>query len=347
MRDFSSRFRPRATVVYISLLILCISILGYVLNVRSRKERDDVQIWWHKYESRYSNPFQIALPNPLFDSNIRNIMSNAYEVSLGDVYRVLLQDTCNSKMAVLDIGANVGVFAGTAASYGCSVSLIEAQARFFPYLEATKRANKWGTRSTSVQFDLHNVAVGEVAGELDFAMYDGLENVNGSWSSMIITEEAIKTCPTYFQKCRVGKIKQVSGFEIVKQDFKLIKLDVDGPEPFIMRSMMKALSKYSVDNFLVELCPLNWRTLIDINEGVEIFAQLVDEHQYDVVLLNQPSFSDFSPAFLAKCERTTVLFPEAYIMPRQYFRELVSEGITTINCKNVLFTKEIHKFRSS
>ena len=290
---------------------------------------------WHTFESSFNPgaPFLIALPDPQRDHNTRVILGNWYEDALGDVFRVVLQGRCSPAARVLDIGSNLAIFAAASAAFGCSVLAVEAQSRLVPYINATITANGWGAT-----MEVRNLAVYDAPGELAIAYYTPLSNASG-WLSMAMDAQSIATCGP--PDCEVESVPVVEAHTLISGDTLLVKIDVDGPEARIAKSLFPALASHAIENILIEICPTFWRD-ISRSEGLDILRRLPVEFGYDVVLLDQISFDTYKPGFLERCRLIEHAFkPKAYAMPASMFDELFDDATTTVNCKNVLFTKNL------
>ncbi len=293
---------------------------------------------WHRFMGSYNEPFWIALPDPAGDHNARVIMSNSYEEALGDVFRVLLAGGgCASGERVVDIGANLGIFAATAAAFGCRVAAVEAQSRLTPYLAATALANSWAAE----RLEIVQAAVSNEAGQLNVSFYTPDAKNGHTWLDMSMDRVAVRACLAE-SGCQIETVPLIPAQGLVAKDVVLIKIDVDGAEALIADGLARAA--HAVPNVLVEICPPMWRSLVTRAAGVAIFEHLVARFDYEIVLLNQVEFAAYKPGFLARCRRVWGVFrPHAYVMPREMLAELLEDATAKINCKNVLFT--LRRFR--
>ena len=297
---------------------------------------------WHKFDASFNKgaPFTIALPDPHRDHNTRVIRTNWYEDALGDVFRVVLSRRCTSADYVVDIGANLGVFSATSAAFGCSVLAVEAQTRLVPFIRATAAANGWGGGPGDLM-EVRSVAVYDKPGTLRIAYHTPAANASG-WLSMAMDEQSLAECPSQ-PGCAIESVPVVEGHTLITRDTLLLKIDVDGPEARIVKSILPALTTHRVENILVEICPPFWRD-ITRQDGLDILRQLPLVYGYQVVLLDQISFEAYKPGFLERCRRIDGVFrPKAFAMPAAMFDELFEDATTTVNCKNVLFTLDLAK----
>ena len=290
---------------------------------------------WHVFRSPYAPPFRIALPDPASDHNTRVILSDAYEEPLGDVFRVLLSGRCRGGAArVLDIGANLGVFAAASAAFGCTVTAVEAQSRLVPYLQQTAAANT-ATWVSGAALEVLNAAVYDAPGSLTIAYYNASR---AGWLSAAMDAEAIRTCGTTLG-CTLETVPVVTTAQLVDRDHVLVKIDVDGPEAVIAKALLPALRSHAVESILIEVCPGSWHDMISRREGLAVLRALMSEFSYDLLILNQIEFSAYPRSFLDQLQRLEGVFrPRAYVVPERLLDELFDDSTTTINCKNVVFT---------
>lgn len=373
-----SRVAPAPRVMGLVMILIGVVLCLYLARARVGKTaalrpgaagmgRLPVHVW-HRFTGSFTAGtagFDICLPDPQRDHNTRVILSNWYEDALGDVFRVVLSGRCSRGTGkVIDIGSNLGIFSATSAAFGCDVLAVEAQSRLVPFIAATAQANGWaeaphGGRlpggavgSTAPlaaaaagafgggRLEVRNVGVYDVPGALSIAYYTPLTNASG-WLSMAMDKESLAACPTT-PGCSVETVAVVEASSLVEGDTVLVKVDVDGPEARIVKSLLPALSAHAVDNVMVEACPQFWRD-IPRDEGLGILRRL-PELGYDVVLLDQIAFTEYKPGFLDRCALIEGVFrPKAYHMPAAMFDELFEDGTTSVNCKNVLFTKQLHE----
>ena len=290
-------------------------------------------IHWHTFSGAFNVPFKIALPDPASDHNTRVILTNVYEDALGDVFRVLLAGRCTQHTPVLDIGANLGIFTATSAAFGCPVVSVEAQTRLVPYIQHTVAANAPAWRDARVE--VLNVAVYDAPGSLSIAYYDATRS---GWLSMAMDKESLSTCSAT-PGCRLETVPVVTTAQLVTRDFALVKIDVDGPEAVITKALLPALRMHHVESILIEVCPEGWRDMIPRAEGVGVLRQLMDEFNYDLIILNQIDFGSYKSGFLSRLARLEGVFrPRAYVVPPALLDELFEDSTTAINCKNVVFT---------
>ena len=346
--------RAPPAALRLSLGLVCIVALffvrgpGRVAMLRRRAALPPAVHVWHHFTGSFTagtGGFDICLPDPQRDHNTRVILSNWYEDALGDVFRVVLSGRCANGMGrVIDVGSNLGIFSATSAAFGCDVLAIEAQSRLVPYIAATAEANGWavGAATPSIgggRLEVRNIGVYDAPGELKIAYYTPLSNASG-WLSMAMDAESLAACPST-PGCAVEAVQVVEASTLVTGDTVLVKVDVDGPEARIVKSLLPALAAHAVDNVMVEACPQFWRD-IPRDEGLRILRTLPAELGYDVVLLDQIAFTEYKPGFLERCALIEGVFrPRAYHMPSAMFDELFADGTTTVNCKNVLFTREL------
>lgn len=296
-------------------------------------------VTWHRFAASFNLPFDIALPPPEGDSNARVIMKNVYEDSLGDVFRVMLEGRCDptdpaATVQVLDIGANLGIFAATSAGYGCKVMAVEAQSRLMPYMALTAARNGWEGR-----MQLRNLGVYDRQGELKFAYHSPAKGSQIKWMAMTMDAASVAECPRT-PGCDLDVVPVVPTAELLTGDTLLVKIDVDGPEAVITKALLPALTKHKVESVLVEVCPPGWKSMMARDEGIAIFKSLVTgPYGYDLVVLDQINFEAYKPGFLERCRLIEGVFrPRAYVVPESMVEELWDDGTTAINCKNVVFT---------
>jgi FkbM family methyltransferase len=200
----------------------------------------------HNFKSTFSPSFRIALADPQRDHNSRAILTDWYEDVLGDVFRVILQGRCDvggRTRSVLDIGANLAIFTAASAAWGCRVTAVEAQTRLVPYIAETVRINGWSDRVS-----VRNVAVYDVPGSLRIAYFTPQSNASG-WLSMAIDSVSLANCGAT-AGCAIEEVPVVMAHSLIHEDTALVKIDVDGPEMRVLRSLLPALDLYSVEALL-------------------------------------------------------------------------------------------------
>ena len=301
----------------------------------------------HWFTGSFNVPFWIALPDRETDHNTNVIMNNWYEDPIGDAFRVMLSQRCVSGAQVLDIGANLGIFTATSAAFGCDVISVEAQSRLTVYLNETVRINHWdGPRQPRVT--VKNAAIADRTGRLKIAYYDPIlaresqliDGWNKNWMSMAMDDRSLSLCSSV-PGCRIEEVPIVEAHTLIKGNVILVKVDVDGPEATVIKSLLPALPKYGIESILCEICPGGWKEVTRA-EGMDILRQLVEVFHYEVVLLDQIAFSEYKPGFLDRCHKITGVFrPVAYMLPADMFSELFEDATTKINCKNVLFVHSV------
>ena len=341
LQRFMSLPRPiRALfVTFVAVVVLFVTSSHSIFSSRNPTFNPSV---WHTFEGSFNKgaPFTIALPDPQRDHNTRVIRTNWYEDALGDAFRVVLSQRCTSADYVIDIGANLGIFSATSAAFGCSVLAVEAQTRHVPFIRATAAANGWGG-GPGDRMEVRAVAVYDKPGALRIAYHTPAANASG-WLSMAMDEQSLAECPSQ-PGCAIESVPVVEGHTLITRDTLLLKIDVDGPEARIVKSVLPALATHTVENILMEICPPFWRD-ISRQDGMDILRQLPFAHGYEVVLLDQISFDAYKPGFLERCRFIDGVFrPKAYAMPAAMFDELFDDTTTSVNCKNVLFTLDLTK----
>ena len=185
-----------AVVMVLGLLPFCV-LHSSLTNRREPRPKDKTDAPasmipnLHWFQGSYNRPFHIALPDRQTDHNTNVIMNNWYEDAIGDVFRAMLSGRCSPGSQVLDIGANLGIFAFTSAAFGCDVIAVEAQSRLIQYLNESVRINKWDySASPSLpRVIIKNMAIADKPGSLKQWMRNQSLNA-ASWQGV-----KLKLCP--------------------------------------------------------------------------------------------------------------------------------------------------------
>ena len=158
----------------------------------------------------------------------------------------IMMDLCVPGMHVFDVGANQGYytlqFAGRVGETGRVVAL-EPNPQMFALLQDSVELN--GLRS---RVELYNAAAGEQSGELELTfdpLYPGGGNLfdrdpNDSRASSLV---------------KVVKVDDIAGPD---SRFDIIKVDVEGWEPYVFRGMEKTLGRSQDATIFTELCWAQW-----------------------------------------------------------------------------------------
>ena len=170
------------------------------------------------------------------------ITQGVWETFVDDI----MMDLCTAGMRVCDIGANQGYytlqFAGRVGAEG-RVLALEPNPAMFDLLQDSIELNGFGSR-----VKLFNSAAGERAGELELTYdprYPGGGNLFDRGSNDTRT-----TC-----RVKVVKIDDVVGSE---DEFDIIKVDVEGWEPYVFRGMENTLKRSRDASIFTEICWEQW-----------------------------------------------------------------------------------------
>jgi FkbM family methyltransferase len=162
-----------------------------------------------------------------------------------------LSANAGTEMVAIDIGANVGLFTCLMAGSGRHVHAFEPIPETFCRLKKNVQFNDLLNR-----VHLNCLAVGKEQGLVSFQI-DETDAATNRWTgsgelvqSTQVTTQLVATT-SLDDYCRRQKIGMVD----------LVKLDVEGMEPYVLQGAQSLLAERRVKAFLIEICPVNLRSV--------------------------------------------------------------------------------------
>ncbi len=198
--------------------------------------RDFLRAW----AARYGAVFSVSQGVPLF-VNAGTFETAAYAYSPYEPFtREVFAHHCKPGARIMDVGAQFGIYTviGARRSPGGQVVAFEPEPNNFALLCLNARINRVADR-----ISCHELAVGDSAGEADLYVYQGSDS-------------------HAFYRHPEALVKEVLRREVVAADdflgatrFDLIKLDIEGHEPFALEGMKKTLEASDDVVLICELAP--------------------------------------------------------------------------------------------
>ena len=194
--------------------------------------------------------FNFAYTDPTKDVDVSEGMefNQAVELHITQVFYQIFKDRCiypdGSRSLFVDVGANFGWFSILAASMGCRVLAFEPVPHFRAFFEYNVHLN-----GLEKLIEIRSNIVSNVSG-LDLTM---VVPSNGIWGTAGIDGLNIdKNIPGSYKTITT---KSVTVSELVKVDVLLKKIDVEGWEFSVMKGAAGLLSKFNVENIIMEYSP--------------------------------------------------------------------------------------------
>ncbi|GAX77863.1 hypothetical protein CEUSTIGMA_g5305.t1 [Chlamydomonas eustigma] len=192
--------------------------------------------------------FKMAYANPSLDLDVSEVMERAGMVEGGitQIFHEVLKDQCilpNGKRAlVLDVGANFGYFSVLSALYGCRVIAWEPVPLFQQYVRYNLLLN-----NVSHLVELRDRMLGDVDGQEQIMMVPTV----GIWGTASV--HGMNQFENQIPK--EIKVQTERLDSVVVEDTLLLKVDVEGFEPFVFRGMKETFQRHSIENILMEYSP--------------------------------------------------------------------------------------------
>ena len=232
----------------------------------------------------------------------------------------VLHDGCRQNEYALDLGSNVGVFTLQIRSYGCRVVAVEPQEDLVNMTIASLKGNSWWYDGTVT---LYHGGIGP-SGDIIKVSGPPLWRLGGDTQG----------------EARKSNMKIISIAKIMDgRHFRIIKLDIDGPEAHILSQLAERTSQF--DSMIVEI---SWKRFVRLNVGLD-FAQRQFERLYDAgfeaYLVYEKMFSQYeavAPKVIQKLKRQSLLsINDCFKIPREMFRLVMD--MDKKSTKNVFFIK--------
>ena len=193
----------------------------------------------------HETPFGVRMSLDLRDYVQRNIFYDAWEGDeLNFVHTVLRPGDL-----MVDVGSNVGLFslvAAKAVGDGGKVYAFEPVPGNWKRCEENIRLN-----------DLHNItlsrtALSDRAGEVTLAIDANMASGSGSETSGFFTMSRVSTAVREVT-AHAESFDSFAERELGERRIRVVKIDVEGAEPLVMRGMARTLSERRIDMFVVEV----------------------------------------------------------------------------------------------
>jgi FkbM family methyltransferase len=214
-------------------------------------------------------PFLMAHTHPALDLDVSDSIDRAglVEGGISQIFREVLHKQCvneeGKRALVLDIGANFGYFSVYAALLGCRVIAWEPVPLFRSLIKYNLQLN-----NVSHLVELRGMILSDKDGEIK----DMQVPTSGIWGTASV--EGINRNPQgTYQKIQVVSERLDT---VVKEDVLMMKLDVEGFEPYVFRGLKgfmyqnsRGTIKRKVDNIIMEYSPgiaKNMYPVIDVLE---------------------------------------------------------------------------------
>ena len=207
-----------------------------------RKRDVLVNAAWTKTQPAFVMPFT----DPKSDIDVSRSMSHlrAVEPLYNLYWHRLSAQCCANGGLMLDVGANFGYYSLLAAKLGCRVVAWEPVPVFRAFVEAAAQINNLTDR-----IHLRAAVVSDVAGR-KVNMTVPLKGIWGTASVGGLNVDPSIRSPTYVVASRTESLDQ-----LVRETPCIMKLDVEGYEPLVLRGATRTLREYPPAAVLMEYTP--------------------------------------------------------------------------------------------
>ena len=233
-------------------------------------------------------PFVAFTLAPGAASILRWCLEHAGEKAVTAVFRsVLATSHADDDDLVLDIGANAGFYGIMSASLGWRTYLFDPQPTCQTYIAYAIAANNITSRALLVP---HAVAYPDFAmlvssatncsGRFPISAQEQDPNYTGGWSATTTTTSTTNDM-RYVRDLTVDVAALVGAAERVR----LVKIDAEGNELNVLRSLAPLIVERRVGNIVVEVTPVFWaRAGVRVDEIIEVFCMIVNAGYVGVTL---------------------------------------------------------------
>lgn len=221
--------------------------------------------------------FQMAYTDPTRDVDVSGQMEHGGVVEMGltMMWYQALKDNCihtdGSRALVVDVGGNFGWYSIYAATLGCRVITWEPVPHFRAFLEYNRQLNR-----LEDLIDIRDTAVAEVSG----VTYDLTVPQRGIWGTAGIGGLNIDGSVDNQGDYEIVKAMGERVDEVVGEDVLLLKVDVEGLEPGVIKSANGLLESYNVNHVVMEYSPGAWEIHFKWDEYIDLanmLANLLDQ----------------------------------------------------------------------
>jgi FkbM family methyltransferase len=173
------------------------------------------------------------------------------------VFMMILEGRSPEDGIVMDVGANVGFFSLLSASMGFRVILFEPNPTPFMFIKLNIALNGLQNRITA-----KNLGLDKTAGS--FHINDGAD-----WATVSVAENGILVNTTTLRN-------------EIHEDIVLLKIDVEGYEDNVLQRFDDILSKYTIENIILEV-----KKSRDYNFKRNFMNRLIKYHNYVLILYHE------------------------------------------------------------
>ena len=183
-----------------------------------------------------------------------------------------------------DVGANLGVTSIVAARIANSIRIVA----FEPTAECAEVWRKNIAANGVADAVLFECALAEKSGTTEFIAHKAA-NYNRLNIGNTISRHSIARSPdTILKKIPVKTVDQVCA-ELNIQRISLLKIDVEGAEPAVLRGARKMLKEKAIDAVFVEFVP---EYMLDMNEDVTAFVEMMSSYGYMAFEIGRGGIAD-------------------------------------------------------
>jgi FkbM family methyltransferase len=193
---------------------------------------------------------KFAYTDPKKDTDVSQNMESfaIVEAEISEIFIFILHNRCirpdGSRSLFVDVGANFGWFSILAASMGCRVLAFEPVPHFRAFFEYNVHLN-----GLEKLIDIRSNVASHISGQsmtlsVPSAGYWGTAGVNG-----------LNLDPNIPGKVENVTAQSITLTDAVKDDVLLMKIDVEGWEFSVMKGAAGLLSKFNVENIVMEYSP--------------------------------------------------------------------------------------------
>lgn len=150
-----------------------------------------------------------------------------------------------------DIGANLGVFTCLMDVQGCHVHAFEPIPETFCRLKKNVQSNKQLNRT-----HLNCLAIGKEQGLVTFQ----IDAADAATNRLTVSGEAGCNGQISTQLVATISLDDYCAHQNIEK-IDLVKLDVEGMEPYVLQGARRLLAEKRIKAFLIEICPVNLRSV--------------------------------------------------------------------------------------
>lgn len=241
-----------------------------IKNIYNAKQKLNIFPGFIKYVSHQgANDFLLALNRESDFISQSLIAGKTWEPAVSSAIASL----SNKNSLFIDIGANIGIHALTAANCGSSVIAFEPHPANFELLTKAVFANGWDSLIKCYQ-----LAVSD-KDRSTMKLFDDPNNMGGSSLHRNFNHETFFVLTSSIDAQKIN----FSNYENV-----IIKIDVEGHENYVLKGMLDTLNNSKLNAIFIEFN----KSLVTTQDLLSIYSDLLDYGFHDCrVLLNHPKDS--------------------------------------------------------